>query len=785
MSKNLKFIIWILAVAIFSAVIGSLLPSKPMPDTSKQVMRGRGSTVQTVQNTTKPVASVKPVDAQITAPSDPASSNGTQISAPAPAPQAAPAANGASPAAPVSTGRNGAPKVPASAATFYQLKEILDKEPGTVSRVVFQNGSNQVIANRVGKSDLKVIVPDDGGKAELRRKLDELKISYEVKAAEEEGMGTGLKIAIAVAIFVIGSILFTQWSRRREAQANGTTVGGKGPGGPNSGNPGSNFGSTTAKMVEDLGDGVPKVKFSDVAGCDEAVKELRRIVTVTSNHVIYNVFDAKLPRGVLLLGPPGTGKTLLAKAVAGECDGSMQILSGSDFVEMFVGVGAARVRDTFAKARAKVKETGKLSVIFIDEIDAVGGKRSNNANSNSEREQTLNALLVEMDGVQANKGIIIIAATNRVDMLDEALLRPGRFSSHVAVDMPDKNGREKIFAIHTRKKPLADNVTPAILAVRSFGYSGAEIENACDRAALIAAERWAEQPGAAEVLAKWNEAEKLLAESKKERADAATARLDDSGRLKAERAAALKAEADAMGDKLSKREIFLADFDEGIDFVRYGGPKTSSQASMAEEEKANTAVHEGGHGCSAAVLKGSDPVVKATIMRRSRALGYVQYMPTSDRLSFTDEQAVARIITAMAGRAAQKIYLKRVDTGASNDFEQACDMARKMVTSWGMSRLGHISVGDRGAAPMAGMGGGGHMSYGGNLQNEIDAEWRRIVAECDKIAHYIVETDKERMEHVTKTLLEQETILAPQWLEILAKFPSKVDPEKIRFNPAA
>lgn len=743
MNKNLKFVIWILAVTLFSATIGSMLPSKPWPPEPKSAAVSHKAS-STVVSQTGP-------------------GNAASPSVSSPAPQSPPGKN--------TSIKKGAPV----SATYSELKEILEKDPSSVFRVVFRNGSAEVVVNRSSQADLKVIVPDDGGKAELRRMLDASKIAYEVKS-DEAGGWSYWQIGMVVGVFVLGLLIFTHFSKLRTAAA------ARGLGGPSTGNP-SNMGKTTAKMVDEIKESVEKVTFDDVAGADEAVKELKRVVKGFSNSIVYDAFDAKLPRGILLLGPPGTGKTLLAKAVAGECDGSMQILSGSDFVEMYVGVGAARVRDTFEKARAKVKETGKPSVIFIDEIDAVGGKRGSGANGgggNQEREQTLNAMLVEMDGVNSNKGIIVIAATNRADMLDDALLRPGRFDYHISVDLPDIAGREKIFGIHTRKKPLAANVSPGLLAVRTYGYSGAEIKGACDRAATLAADRWALLPGVAEVLAQLAEADKL---SKQGEAERATNGRKAEALLK--QAESMKTVAEAALGALPKKEILLTDFDEGIDFVKYGGPKTSSQAAMAEEEKENTAYHEAGHGVVAARLKAADPVVKATIMRRSRALGYVQYMPTSDRVSFTMEQAVTRIITAMAGRAAQEVYLNRVDTGASNDFEQACDMAHRMVTKWGMSRLGRISVGDRGASPLAGMSGGGSMSYGGVLSNEIDAEWRRIVEDCYQIARHIVETDKERMEYVAKTLLAQETILQPEWQDMLQKLPSKVVDDKVDYDPRA
>ena len=708
--KNYRnWFLWIASVALVAAGIGYFLPSAPMNQTPT-VVSARGSQAVSIK------ASNPSTQTQQTAKETSPATAASEAKAPE------------------------APKAPTvETVSFLKLKILLEKDPQTIKSMVFESGSLTVKVKRTDGSTLIVTVPDGDARVELRKQADQLKIEYEVvtpppapAAKSDSGWGGWGSIFTMFGVMLAVSLVIMFIQRKM--------AGGMGGGGGGLGS----FNKSKAKDVGQLGDRAEKVTFDDVAGCDEAVAEMRRVVKSLTDRGIYADFDGELPKGVLLLGPPGTGKTLLAKAVASESGGTMKALAGSDFVEMLVGVGAARVRDEFNLARETVDKTGKPYIIFIDEFDAIGGKRGNGVNSNQERENTLNALLVEMDGVHTNKGILVIAATNRADMLDEALLRPGRFDSHVSVDLPDIVGREKIFAIHTRKKKLAAEVSHAVLAQRTFGYSGAEIKGASNRAAIVAADRW-------------------VLEAKK---------LKEAGKTDEQIAAELP------------KEIKLHDFDDGIDFVRLGAAKAGSQSRMTMEEKLNTTYHEGGHALVAAVLKGSDPVVKITIMRRSRALGYVQYMPATDRISFSDEQAVARIICAMAGRAAQEVYLNKVDTGASNDFEQASDMAFRMVTKWGMSRVGRISVGERGPA-IGSHGGGGQLPYGDVLANEIDAEWRRIVDECYKIARYIVETEKVRMEALVQELIRDETMLSPRWNAFLQEYPSAVDLEKVKFNPAA
>lgn len=726
--KNYRnFFLWIGLVAVLSVLVSFLVPSAPIGQNSKPV-NPRGSQ-HSLRAAKKPETGLP---AQAVQPDAPANTLN-------PGPSGIPGISGLS---------DPSDQYPYFAEiSFAKLKEYLRTDHQKVEKLVFDNGKGKVSAKRRNAGEISSTLPDDEARVELRKLAEELKIDYDVIKAPPQAplqmvspqsqggswLGGWGGMLLMIVVGAIISVLLQFWLMRRMQGGSGGT---------------GNFGKSRAKDVKELGDRAEKVTFDDVAGCDEAVVELRRVAKNLINRGVYAEFDGELPKGVLLKGPPGTGKTLLAKAMAFECDGTMKALSGSDFVEMFVGVGAARVRDEFNLARKTVDETKKPYIIFIDEFDAIGGRRGREAGGNSERENTLNQILVEMDGVHINSGILVIAATNRVDILDEALLRPGRFDCVVSVDLPDIAGREKIFAIHTRKKRLAGDVNVKVLAARTFGYSGAEIKGACNRAAIVAAERWSK------------EFEKLKA----------------SGKSKEEIIASLP------------KELVLSDFDEGIDFVRLGGAMTGSQARMSEEEKDNTTYHEGGHAISAAamseILKAADPVVKITVMRRARALGYVQYMPDTDRVSFSVQQAVARIVCAMAGRAAQEVYLNKVDTGASNDFEQASDMAYMMVTKWGMSRLGRISVGQRGGG-ITGHGGGGQLPYGQRLADEIDAEWRRIVDECYKIARYIVEADRVRMEALVKELKDAETILSPRWKEFLNEYPCQVDPERIKFDPAA
>jgi cell division protease FtsH len=462
--------------------------------------------------------------------------------------------------------------------------------------------------------------------------------------------------------------------------------------------------------------------FDDVAGCEEAIAKLRRVARWLKTPEWYEQFGAKIPKGILAVGPPGTGKTLLARALAGEVDANFFAANGSTFVEMFAGVGARRVRKLFAEAIAARKKTGKPSIIFIDEIDAIGKKRGQGSSgADSERDQTLNQLLVCLQGFEPSSGILVMAATNMPDSLDEALKRPGRFDYQVSVDLPDTLGREKIFAIHTRNMKLAPNVRLRDLAVRTPQFSGADIEQACNEAAISAAERI-----------------ELLLEDK-------------------------------THDQISETDkvITLEDFDSGVDYVQFGDPMLSRARAMSQEDKRNTAYHEAGHCAVQQSLQafGADPITKVTIEPRTKSLGSMQSHSVTDRYGYTEAQLRARIMTAMGGRIAQEYFLNCKDTGAANDFEQATKLARAMVSEFGMSRLEPFSVK---------LADDGHRStkIGDDLANEIDAEWRRIIDECYQQAKRYITENERRIERVAEALLADQTLLGDRFLELWNGHPT-------------
>jgi cell division protease FtsH len=456
-----------------------------------------------------------------------------------------------------------------------------------------------------------------------------------------------------------------------------------------------------------------KRTFDDIAGCEEAIAKLRRVARWLKAPELYEDFGAKIPRGILAVGPPGTGKTLLARALAGEVDANFFSVSASSFVEMFVGVGAKRVRKLFAAAVAERDRTGRPSIIFIDEIDAIGKKRGQgHSGADSEREQTLNQLLVCMQGFEQTKGIIVMGATNMVETLDEALRRPGRFDYQVSVDLPDTLGREKIFMIHTRNMKLAPNVRIRDLAVRTPQFSGADIEQACNEAAIAAAER-----------------------------------------LEARIGNATPAEIAAM-----EKVVSLEDFDIGIDYVQFGDPLLSRARAMSQQDKRNTAYHEAGHcAVQQALLHfGADPITKVTIEPRTKSLGSMQSHSDGDRYNYSEPQLRARIAAAMGGRVAQEYFLNTKDTGASNDFEQATRIAKLMVTEFGMSKLGPVSIkpDDR------------TTRVGNTLTDEIDAEWQQILAECYEKAKELIMENERRVERIAEALLAEQTILAERFQEL-------------------
>lgn len=460
------------------------------------------------------------------------------------------------------------------------------------------------------------------------------------------------------------------------------------------------FGKSRAKLVNKE---MSKVTFADVAGIDEAIEELNEIKEFLKNPKKFQDMGAKIPHGVLLYGPPGTGKTLIAKAVAGEAGVPFFSISGSDFVEMFVGVGASRVRDLFDQAKQ-----ASPAIIFVDEIDAVGRHRGTGiGGGNDEREQTLNQLLVEMDGFDTSTNVILIAATNRPDVLDPALLRPGRFDRQVGVSAPDLKGREQILAVHAKNKPLAEKVDLALVARRTPGFTGADLANVLNEAALLAA-------------------------------------------------------------RLDKKKIDDETIDEAIDRV-IGGPQRKS-AVMKDHERLVTAYHEAGHALVAGAANYSDPVTKITILPRGRALGYTMVMPLEDRYSISRNQLLDQIAYAMGGRIAEEIVFKDPTTGASNDFEKATSIARTMVTKYGMSaKVGSISLGSGNAEPFLGRELATHRDWSDEMAQVVDNEVRAILDQAMDEAYKALTSNRSVLDQLAKELLEKETLNQEQIAEIFKK----------------
>jgi cell division protease FtsH len=482
----------------------------------------------------------------------------------------------------------------------------------------------------------------------------------------------------------------------------------------NGGNQALSFGRSRAKR---LNDNVPKVTFEDVAGVDEAKQELQEVVEFLKNAKKFQALGAKIPKGVLLLGPPGCGKTMLARAIAGEAGVPFFHISGSDFVEMFVGVGASRVRDLFDTAKAN-----RPSLIFIDEIDAVGRQRgAGMGGGHDEREQTLNQLLVEMDGFEANAGVIMIAATNRPDVLDPALLRPGRFDRQVTVDPPDVRGREAILNVHLRGKPLADDVSAQNLARRTPGFSGADLANLVNEAALLAA-------------------------------------------------------------RYDKTKIGVEDFNESVDRV-VAGPQRKSRI-MNETTRERIAYHEVGHAIVGELLPNANPVHKVSILPRGRALGYTMQYPTEDKYLTTRQEFMDDVSALLAGRVAEETVFNEVTTGASNDFERATAIARAMVCEYGMSdRLGPVVLGTRHGSPFLGRDWNEERNYSETIALEIDKEVRSIIDECYERSRVILTENRAKMDEIVRVLLEKEML---EREDFIALMEGAIAPEAVvRVSPQA
>ncbi|WP_310462040.1 ATP-dependent zinc metalloprotease FtsH [Sphaerotilus sp.] len=512
-------------------------------------------------------------------------------------------------------------------------------------------------------------------------------IKFRVKPRDEPSLLTSLLVSWGPMLLLIGVWVYFM----RQMQ-------GGGKGGAFS------FGKSRARMLDDTNN---SVTFADVAGCDEAKEEVKELVDFLKDPQKFQKLGGRIPRGVLMVGPPGTGKTLLAKSIAGEAKVPFFSISGSDFVEMFVGVGAARVRDMFEQAKKNAP-----CIIFIDEIDAVGRHRGAGlGGGNDEREQTLNQMLVEMDGFETNLGVIVVAATNRPDILDPALLRPGRFDRQVYVTLPDVRGREQILNVHMRKIPIGQDIRADILARGTPGFSGADLANLVNEAALFAARR--------------------------------------NGRV-----------------------VEMVDFEKAKDKIMMG-PERKSMI-MPEEERRNTAYHEAGHALVARLLPKTDPVHKVTIIPRGRALGVTMQLPEGDRYSLDKDRMLSTISVLFGGRIAEEVFMHQMTTGASNDFERATQIARDMVTRYGMTdALGPMVYADNEGEVFLGRSVTKTTNMSEQTMQKVDSEIRRIIDNQYALARRLIEESQDKMHVMAKALLEWETIDADQIEDIMNGRPPK------------
>ena len=539
-------------------------------------------------------------------------------------------------------------------------------EEGRVADVVIQ-GSN-IEGTFTDKTRFKTYAPDD---PQLIGHLTAKNVPIEARPDEDRSFWVTLFVSWGPILLLIAVWIFFM----RQMQSGGGKA--------------MSFGKSRAKL---LNESSAKVTFNDVAGIDEAKDELEEIVSFLKDPKKFSRLGGRIPKGVLLVGSPGTGKTLLARAIAGEAGVPFFSISGSDFVEMFVGVGASRVRDLFVQGKKNAP-----CIIFIDEIDAVGRHRgAGMGGGHDEREQTLNQLLVEMDGFESNEGVILIAATNRPDVLDPALLRPGRFDRQVVVPRPDVRGRLKILQVHARKVPLGKDVDLEVLAKGTPGFSGADLENLVNEAALLAA-------------------------------------------------------------RANKNEVNLDDLENAKDKVMMGTERRSMV--ITEEEKKVTAYHEAGHALVAMFIPGADPVHKVSIIPRGRAMGVTMYLPTEEKYNETKDGLYTRICTLLGGRVAEELTFSSVTTGASNDLERATLIARKMVCEWGMSeRLGPLAFGEKEGEVFLGRDFGHVKNYSEATAVAIDEEIRRIVEESYQRTREILDQNREALVKVSEALLERENL---------------------------
>jgi cell division protease FtsH len=566
--------------------------------------------------------------------------------------------------------------------TYSQFLTSVDK--GDVAQVTIQG--NRIFGKQTDGRTFQTFMPRD---TDLIKKLTEKGVEIQAKPEEETPWYMSILISWFPMLLLIGIWIFFM----RQMQVGGGKA--------------MSFGKSRARL---LSESSRKVTFQDVAGIDEAKEELQEIVEFLKDPKKFTRLGGRIPKGVLLVGAPGTGKTLLARAIAGEAGVPFFSISGSDFVEMFVGVGASRVRDLFLQGKKSAP-----CIIFIDEIDAVGRHRGAGlGGGHDEREQTLNQLLVEMDGFESNDGVILISATNRPDVLDPALLRPGRFDRQVVVPVPDIRGREGILKVHLQNKPLAADVNALQLAKGTPGFTGADLENLVNEAALLAARH-------------------------------------------------------------DKNSIDMADFEEAKDKVMMGLERKSM--ILSEEDKRNTAYHEAGHALVARLLPGTDPVHKVTIIPRGRALGLTQQLPQDDRHTYSRDFLVNSICILMGGRVAEELIFQARTTGASNDIERATQLARRMVCEWGMSdTMGPLTFGKREEQIFLGREIAQHRDYSEQTAITIDQEVRRIIEENYQRAYQLLNDNVEILHAMAQALLEKETIDIKDINQILAALKPELIP---------
>ncbi|MYN13259.1 ATP-dependent zinc metalloprotease FtsH [Pusillimonas sp. TS35] len=585
------------------------------------------------------------------------------------------------------------------ALVLFTVFKQFDGRATTTDTVTYTQFMTDAQAGRISKVDIQgdtlYVTPDSGrpysltspGDLWMVPELVKSGVQVSGKAREEPSFLTSLFVSWFPMLLLIGVWIFFM----RQMQ-------GGGKGGAFS------FGKSRARMLDE---NTNNVTFADVAGCDEAKEDVQELVDFLRDPTKFQRLGGRIPRGVLMVGSPGTGKTLLAKAIAGEAKVPFFSISGSDFVEMFVGVGAARVRDMFENAKKQAP-----CIIFIDEIDAVGRQRGAGlGGGNDEREQTLNQLLVEMDGFETGQGVLVIAATNRPDVLDPALLRPGRFDRQVVVSLPDIRGREQILKVHMRKVPLATNVDAMVLARGTPGFSGADLANLVNEAALFAARR-------------------------------------------------------------NGRTVDMSDFEKAKDKIIMGAERRS--IVMPEEERRNTAYHEAGHALVARMLPKTDPVHKVTIIPRGRALGVTMQLPEGDRYSMDKERLLNTIAVLFGGRIAEEVFMHQMTTGASNDFERATAIARDIVTRYGMTdSLGPVVYAENEGEVFLGRSVTKTTHVSEATMQKVDHEIRSIIDEQYNVARNIIEQNRDKMEAMAKALLEWETIDADQIQDIMEGRPPR------------